>query len=131
MGGTSTCAVSSTCDNTFSMPNFENDRIFLPVVGMGEHFFPIPPAAGDDYNCKEGMPLMQVIYSGGALTGFVFTHIADLPSSRYEKPHEILPAIPLIADKPPQCLLDLADQCILRTMHVWVDDFIVLCPISG
>ena len=98
---------------------------------MGEHFLRIPPAAGDDFDCSDGAPLLQTMYNKGALSGFVFSHFADLPSSRYEKPHEFLPAIPLIVDEPPQCMLDRANQGILSTMHVWVADFVVICPISG
>ena len=56
---------------------------------MGEHFFPFPAAAdggadyySDDYDCS-GMPPFQVMYWRGALTGFVFTHMANLPSNRY------------------------------------------------
>ena len=57
---------------------------------MGEHFLQIPPDAGNDFNCTSGTPLFQILYSGGALTGFVFTHFAEIPSMaslRYENPH--------------------------------------------
>jgi len=95
-------------------------------VNMGEHFFPMPPAAGDDYDCNEGMPLMQVTYWRGVLNGFIFSHFADLPGNRWEKPSDPS-AIGLIANEPPKCLLDFAEQGMLSTMHVWVDDYIVTC----
>ena len=92
---------------------------------MGEHFFPMPPAAGDDYDCNEGIPLMQVTYWRGVLNGFIFSHFADLPGNRWEKP--VTSVIPLIANEPPKCLMDFAEQGMLSTMHVWVDDYIVTC----
>ena len=65
---------------------YENQPHILIVLNMGEHFFPFPAAAGDDYDCS-GMPPFQVMYWRGALTGFVFTHIANLPSNRYGYSH--------------------------------------------
>lgn len=95
-------------------------------VNMGEHFFPFPPAAGDDYDCNDILPF-QAIYWRGKLNGFVFQHFANLPSptSRYEYPP--VAAINLIADRSPKCLLDAADQGLVTTMHVWMDDYIVTC----
>jgi len=100
---------------------------------MGLHYMPIPPNVGNDYNCSNSMmfPFIQVLYSGGALTGFLFAHFAELPSNRYEDPHELLDVgirgIPLTVDGPPQCFLDLADQHKVRSMHVWLGDYLVQC----
>ena len=46
--------------------------------------------------------------------------------NRWEKPSDPS-AIGLIANEPPKCLLDFAEQGMLSTMHVWVDDYIVTC----
>ena len=62
-------------------------KFFLPVPLMGEHFFQFPPKVGNDFDCTSGTPLFQILYSGGDLIGFVFSHFAHLPSVRYEKPH--------------------------------------------
>jgi len=93
-------------------------------VNMGEHFFPFPPAAGDDYDCNDVAPF-QAVYWRGVLNGFIFNHFADIPSDRYE--HPPTSAISLIANEPPKCMLDLADQGMVVTMHVWVGDYIVTC----
>ena len=101
---------------------------------MGLHYMQIPPYVGNDYNCSNSMalaPFVQILYSGGALTGFVFAHFAELPGNRYEDPHELMDigirGIPLTVDGPPQCLLDLADQHKVSSMHVWVSDYLVQC----
>ena len=87
----------------------------------------IPPNVGNDYSCKKSMPLFQILFSGGSLTGFVFAHFAELPSKRYEDPHELVRGIPLSMDRPPKCLLDQADKHKTRSVHVWVSDFLVPC----
>jgi len=94
-------------------------------VNMGEHFFPIPPAVGDDFDCSTPPTLFQVVYWKGVLNGFIFSHIADLPGNRWEKPSSA--PLGLILDGPPKCLLDLGDQGLLSTMHVWMGDYIVPC----
>ena len=91
---------------------------------MGEHFFPFPPAAGDDYDCNDVAPF-QAVYWRGVLNGFIFSHFADLPGNRWEKP--VSSAIGLIANEPPKCLMDFAEQGMLSTMHVWMGDYIVPC----
>ena len=120
----STIAVSITL-NTITCFTLKHKPHLLTVINMGEHFFPMPPAAGDDFDCSDGMPLFQVTYWRGVLNGLVFSHFANLPSSRYEHPPSS--AIPLIANEPPKCMLDLADQGLISTMHLWVDDYIVTC----
>ena len=85
MCGIHTCAVSSTAYVSVFLPLKSN--FFLPVPLMGEHFLQVPPAVGNDFDCTSGTPLFQILYSGGDLIGFVFSHFAYLPSDRYEKPH--------------------------------------------
>ena len=92
---------------------------------MGEHFFLLPPAVGDDYNCDEGSPFVQITYWEGALTGFIMSHSAHLPGNRYEIPTAA--AIANIAIDPPKCVNELADAGRITTMHVYVDDFEVPC----
>ena len=93
---------------------------------MGEHFFLIPPAVGDDYNCKEGHPFLQITYWNGVLNGFIFSHTTHLEGNRWEIPSSEAIDGP-IAIEAPKCVNDLADAGMITTMHVWVDDYIVPC----
>ena len=101
---------------------------FLSVENMGLHYMRIPPNVGNDYNCSNSMalaPFAQILYSGGNLTGFVFAHFAVLPGNRYEDPFN--PSIPITITGPPQCLTDQVVQHKVRSMHVWVSDYLVQC----
>ena len=103
---------------------------------MGEHFFLIPPAVGDDYNCKEGHPFLQVTYWRGVLNGFIFSHTTHLPGNRWEIPTSA--AIANIAIEPPKCVMTCVTkvwlpQCMSGWMtslcHVLVINFHTLMEI--
>ena len=49
----------------------------------------------------------------------------NLSYFRYEHPPS--GPINLIANEPPKCILDLADQGLVTTMHVWMGNYIVGC----
>jgi len=96
-------------------------------IGMGDHYlqFNYQP----DQDCFAVLPL-QILYSEGVINGFVWQHTAMLPGDQWEHPDET--AISLIIDRPPACVMELAKNPGLSTMHHYFYDYpwLTLCPLK-
>jgi len=91
------------------------DHNCLP--GMGEHH--MEWNYKPDQDCFSVLPV-QVLISNKSVIGFVWQHLAMIPGDRWEHPNKIV--LPLIIDRPPRCLNELADNLGLSTMHHYFHD---------
>ena len=60
--------------------------------------------------------LVQLVFSGGVLNGFVWQHVSTIPGDRWESVNSF--GISNIVDRPPNCLYDLVESPGVTTMHV-------------
>ena len=60
--------------------------------------------------------LVQLVFSGGVLNGFVWQHVSSIPGDRWESVNSF--GISNIVDRPPNCLYDLVESPGVTTMHV-------------
>ena len=66
--------------------------------------------------CHFFVCLVQLIFSGGVLNGFVWQHVSSIPGDRWESVNSF--GISNIVDRPPNCLYDLVESPGVTTMHV-------------
>jgi len=96
-------------------------------IGMGDHYlqFNYQP----DQDCFSVLPL-QILFSEGVINGFVWQHTAMLPGDQWEHPDGT--AISMIIDRPPPCVMELAVNPGLSTMHHYFYDYpwLTLCPLK-
>lgn len=94
-------------------------------VNMGNHFFQMDPAADpDSVDCKDLFPV-QLVYHLGDLNAFVWQHLTPLDGDRWEHPNAL--AVGAIVNNAPTCMTDMIDDPGQSTMHVYVNEYIVLC----
>merc|ERR1712142_1094546 len=96
-------------------------------LGMGDHF--IQYNYQPDQDCSSVLPL-QILFSEGVINGFVWQHYANLPGDQWEHPDAM--AISMIIDRPPPCVMDLAVNPGLSTLHHYFYEYpwLTLCPLK-
>jgi len=98
----------------------------LCFLGMGDHYMTFNHQ--QDQDCDTMFPV-QILYNHGQINGFVWQHLANLPGDKWEHPDQL--AIRAIVDKPPSCLMELADTVGLSTMHHYFHamPWLTTCPL--
>ena len=79
-----------------------------------------------DQSCRESIPYQITYNLQGNLNGVVFQHMGNLDGDNFEHPTDV--ALTSILTDAPTCLYDLVEYPGFTSLHVYVDEYVLICP---